>query len=174
MEQAILLEYGTHLVDLMRALLGEPLRVYARLHKLNREVKGESLAHVVYEYPQTTAVIDIAWKPGGAGQRSVLLEGREGEAYLEGTMTRGEESRFRLIKGSEVVRDETRSPLSDYVESFYQFERECADAMLYGRTITQTGAENLRTLACTFAAYEAAEHGKIIDIADFYAQHGLS
>ena len=174
MEQAILLEYGTHLVDMVRALLGEPDRVYARLHKTNPQVRGESLAHVVYEYPQTTAIIDIAWKPGGVGQRSVLLAGNEGEAYLEGTMTRGRSSRFRLIKGDDIVKDEERSPLDDYTESFYRFERECVDAMIYGRSVAQTGIENFRTLACTFAAYAAAEQGTIVNLGDFYAQHNLS
>lgn len=161
MEPGILLEYGTHLVDMMRALLGEPERVYARLHKLNPRVKGESLAHVVYEYPQATCVIDIAWKPAGLLQGSLLLEGEAGEASYEGTMTRGPSARFRLLKGNDVVRDEARSPYDDYVESFYLFQRECVDAMLSGGTVTQTGAENLKTLASTFAAYEAARDGGV-------------
>ncbi len=45
-EAGVLLEYGTHLVDMMRALLGDPTRVYARLHKLNPQVNGESLSLV--------------------------------------------------------------------------------------------------------------------------------
>lgn len=173
MKQAILLEYGTHLVDMIRALLGEPESVYARIHRVNEQVTGESLVHAVYTYPQTTAVIDIAWKPGGTAQRSVLLTGDRGEAHLNGTMTRGESSQFRLIRGDEVIVDETRRPVDDYVESFYKFERECAEAMLYRRPVTQTGVENLKTLACTFAAYASAEQGAVIRLSDFYRQHDL-
>ena len=104
----------------------------------------------------------------------MLVEGDEGEAYLEGTMTRGESSRFRLMKGNDVLTDETRSPIADYTESFYRFERECVDSMLYGQSVTQSAAENLKTLTCTFAAYAAAEQGTIVRLADFYKQHGLS
>lgn len=168
MKLAVLLEYGTHLVDMMRALLGEPRRVYARLHRINPCVRGESLAHVVYEYPETTALIEIAWKPGGAGQASFLVAGDRGEAYLEGTMTRGSSSRFRLTRGDDVVLDERRDPADDYAQSFYSFERECVEAMLDGGAVTQTGVENLKTLACTFAAYKAAERNEIIDVAEFY------
>lgn len=56
----VLLKYGTHRITMMRALLGEPLRVYARLHHLHPAVQGESLAHLAYEYAQATALIDIA------------------------------------------------------------------------------------------------------------------
>jgi predicted dehydrogenase len=160
----VLLEYGTHLVDMMIALLGEPQRVYARTHHLNPEVAGESLVHAVYEYERATAVIEAGWKRAGLLQASALVQGDEGEAYYEGTMTRGEVARFRLVRHGEVILDEARSPYDDYAESFYLFQRECADAMLNGGAVTQTGAANLRTLASTFAAYEAATAGKVIEV----------
>lgn len=166
-EPGVLLEYGTHLVDMMRALLGAPERVYARFHHLNSEVRGESLAHVAYEYPRATAIIEVAWKRQGALQGSLLVAGERGEAYYEGTMTRGETARFRLFQGGVTVLDETRSPYSDYVESFYLFQRECVDAILNGASAPQTGAENLKTLQSTFAAYRANSHREIISVGDY-------
>jgi len=160
----VLLEYGTHLVDMMIALLGEPQRVYARTHHLNADVAGESLVHAMYEYELATAVIEAGWKRAGLLQASALVQGNEGEAYYEGTMTRGEAARFRLVRGGETVVDEVRSPYDDYVESFYLFQRECADAMLNGGAVIQTGAANLKTLAGTFAAYQAATLGRVIEV----------
>lgn len=165
----ILLEYGSHLMDMMRCLLGEPLRVYARTHRLNPRVHGESLVHATYEYPDATAVIEVAWKPAALTQGSFLAVGDAGEAWYEGTMTRGKTSRFRVTHGTEVVLDEPRNPYDDYVESFYLFERELANAMTGRASPTQTGpaqsgAENLRTLICTFAAYESARRGGIVEI----------
>lgn len=160
----VLLEYGTHLVDMMIALLGEPRSVYARMHHLNQEVAGESLVHAVYEYERATAVIEAGWKRAGLLQASALVLGDEGEAYYEGTMTRGDTARFRLVRRGEIIVDEARSPYDDYVESFYLFQRECADAMLKGCAVIQTGAANLKTLAGTFAAYEAATSGKVIEV----------
>jgi len=164
-ETGVLLEYGSHLVDMMRCLLGEPRRAYARMHHLNPRVRGESLVHAVYEYPEATAVVEVAWKHAAITQGSVLVAGREGEAYYEGTLTRGQSGRLRLSRGGEVVLDEPRCPYDDYVESFYLLERECVDAMLGRRCgVVQTAREHLKTLACTFAAYESAARGAVVGI----------
>jgi len=164
-QRGVLLEYGTHLVDMVRALLGEPSRVYARLHRAHPRVRGENMAHVAFEYEGATAVVDVAWKAGGVLQGSALVHGPDGEAYFEGSMTRDLVSSFRVVRGGEVVTDELRSPRDDYVESFYLFERACVDAMLSGGAVEQTGEENLRTLELTFGAYEAAERGAAVDVA---------
>ncbi len=163
----VLLEYGTHLVAMMVTLLGIPTRAYARLHRFNPRMQGESSALVIYEYPAATTVIDIGWKRGGLAHGGFVLDGDAGGVLYEGTMTRGAASRFRLTQGEAVVSDETRSPYDDYVESFYRFERDCADAMLNARPVRQTAARNFQTLAATFAAYAAAQEGRIVDVAPF-------
>jgi D-apiose dehydrogenase len=165
----VLLEYGTHLVDMMITLLGLPTRTHARLHRFNPRMRGESAALVVYEYPEATAAVDIGWKPGGLGYGSFVLEGEAGGVLYEGTMTRGTTSRFRVTQGDRVIMDEARSPYDDYVESFYRFERDCTDAMLNGRPVRQTAARNFQTLAATFAAYAAAQEGRTLDVAPFLA-----
>jgi predicted dehydrogenase len=165
----VLIEYGTHLVDMALTLLGIPNRVYARVSHGNPRMRGEHLAFVVYEYPETTAVIDISWKPGGLAHGGFVLEGDRGAVLYEGTMTRGVSARFRVTQGDTVTIDETRSPYDDYVESFYRFERECTDAMLDGRPVRQTAARNFQTLAATFAAYAAAQEGRTLEVAPFLA-----
>jgi len=165
----VLLEYGTHLVDMVRTLFGMPQRTYARLYRYHPRVHGENLALVVYEYPETTAVIDIGWKPGGLAHGGFVLEGDRGAVLYEGTMARGTSARFRVTQGETVVIDESRSPYDDYVESFYRFERECADCMLTGRPATQSGVRNFQTLAATFAAYRSAETDRIVEVAPFLA-----
>ena len=163
-KHGVLLEYGTHLVDMMRALLGEPARVYAVTRRLNPRVQGESWALAIYDYAETTVTIDIAWKPAGLPRGSVVIEGEKGAALYEGTMTRSASARFRLTRGNEVAIDEWRSPHDDFVESFYLFQRDCVDAMLSGRAITQTGVENLKTLLLTFAAYTASDEGRVLNL----------
>lgn len=151
-------------VDMIRALLGEPRRVYARAHHLNPAVSGESLVHAVYEYPETTAIVEVAWKGSGLPQSRALLRGERGEALYEGSMTRDASARFRVLRENAVVTDEARSPYEDYVESFYLFQRECVDAMLNGSPVTQTGEENLKTLLATFAAYDSIRSGSLVEL----------
>jgi predicted dehydrogenase len=158
-ERGVLLEYGVHLVDMVRALLGEPGRVSARLHRINPRVRGESLAHVVFEYPEATAVLDVSWKAHGLAQGSVLLVGEAGEAFFEGRMTRADVSRFRITAANTVVLDEQRSPTEDYLDAFFLLQREFTDGMLGIHAPAQLAADNLKTLAATFAAYQAAADG---------------
>jgi len=164
--EGVLLEYGSHLVDMIRSAFGEPRRVYARTHRGNPRVCGESLVHVVYEYPDATAILDTGWKAGAIAQGSVLLLGDWGEAYYEGTMTRGQSARLRLTAGDRLVQEESLSPYEQYTESFYLLQREFVEAVLGRGPVTQTAEEHLKTLECTFAAYSAGERGCAIPISD--------
>jgi predicted dehydrogenase len=166
-ERGVLLQYGVHLVDMTRRLLGVPQQVSARLHRVNPEVRGESLAHVLFGYAGATAMIDAAWKPGGVREAGAFFLGERGEARFDGTMIRGEEARLRIASGARVLVDETRSTNDDYVASFHAFQREFADAVLHSGPAPQPAADNLHTLEMTFAAYAAAERGTTIAYADF-------
>ena len=151
--EGIFLEYGSHLVDMMRAVLGEPLSVHARMHHLNRRVRSESLVHAVYSFPGATAAIEVGWKSGAITQGSVLLCGPDSEVWYEGTLTRGGSGRLRITRGADVVSDEQIDPTAEYVESFYRMQRNAVDAMLGRAALIQTPAHHLETLRWTFAAY---------------------
>jgi D-apiose dehydrogenase len=163
-ERGLLLEYGVHLADMLRALLGEPDAVSARLHRVNPRVRAESLAHVVWEYAEASAVLDISWKAAGLQQGSALVIGDAGEAWFEGRMTRGDTARFRMVRGHTVVKDERRCPTDDYAEAFYLLQRAFADSMLSRGPAPQAARDNLRTLALTFAGYDAARTGRAVAI----------
>jgi predicted dehydrogenase len=158
--RGILLEYGSHLIDMMRAALGEPQSVRATQCLLNPKVQGESLAFAAFQYPEATAVVDVAWKPLGIPEGGLLLEGEEGAALYEGSMTRGDAARFRIFHRGAPELDEIRDPRQDYMESFYMLQREFVDALLRGGEISQSAVEHLRTLDAVFAAYRAAEVGR--------------
>lgn len=153
--RAVLLEYGTHLVDMMRALLGEPTAVWARGHHPNPRVRGESLAHAAFTYDGATAVVDVAWKASGEPRAGLLLVGDEGEAHYDGTFTRGARATLRLCRGDEVLLDEARVPTDDYVASFVAFQRAFAAALRGEGPLPQPAADNLRTLRATMAAYRS-------------------
>lgn len=166
-ERGVLLHYGVHLADMMIALLGDPLRVHARWARINPRVRGESAALAMFEYPETTVTLDIAWKSGGAEQGHALFIGEHGEACYEGCMTRAASARFRVFQDRATVRDEPRVPLDDYVESFFQFERAFVDAVLYGAPPPSSAADNLRSLRAIFAAYESARTGSVVNCAGY-------
>ncbi len=160
----VFFEYGSHLVDMMRSLLGDPSRVYSRFERPTAQVSGESVAQAVYEFAQATASITAGWKNSAITQGSLLLAGDEGEAYYEGTLTRGDAGRLRIVRGRQVIVDEPVDPTRAYVESFYLLERECVGAMLGLGRVTQTAAEHLGSIEATFAAYDSVAAGRVVPV----------
>lgn len=159
-ERGIMLEYGVHLVDLVRALLGEPQRVTARFGRVNERVRGESLATVTYDCAGAAAVINISWKTCGPEIGSAIVIGEQGVAIYDGRMTRGPSSRFRLYREGALVLDEPRCPTDDFCASFFWLQREFVAAMRTGGPAPQAATYNLKTLTATFAAYAAAQSGQ--------------
>ncbi len=163
-ERGVMLEYGVHLVDMVRALLGEPRRVMARFGRVNERVRGESVATAIYECDGASALIDISWKAHGPELGSATVIGERGVAVYDGRMTRGQSSRFRLYREGELLLDEPRCPTDDFCESFYLLQRELVDAMLGRGPGPQAAAYNLKTLIATFAAYDSAIGSEAIAI----------
>jgi len=157
-ERGVMLEYGVHLVDMLRKLLGKPQHVTASFGRVNSRVRGESLATAIYRCDEGIGLIDISWKtlPPELGSATVI--GDRGVAVYDGRMTRGHQSRFRLFQDGILVLDEQRCPTADFCESFYLLQRELSDAMLNASQPPQSATDNLKTLAATFAAYESAKH----------------
>lgn len=156
-EKGIMLDYGIHLVAMAQALFGEPSHVKANFERINPRVVGESRASVSLEFPMATAQIDVSWQDHGAFEGGFLLKGSRAEARLEGTLTRGESSRFLLIENGKAIQDEIRSPSLDYSQSFYLWQKAFVDAILRGSDPPEPAHSNLKTLRTTFAAYAAAK-----------------
>ena len=79
-------------------------------------------------------------------------------------MTRGDSARLRIVERGVVAVDEERCPTADYGEAFYLLEREFVDCIQSGQPFTQRLAVNIRGLAATFAAYEAAQRGVPVEL----------
>jgi len=156
-ERGVMLEYGVHLVDMLRKLLGEPQHVSASFGRVNPRVHGDSLATAIYRCPEGTGLIDISWKATPPEFGSATVIGDRGVAIYDGRMTRGQHSRFRLFQDGQIVLDEQRCPTDDFCESFYLLQRDLTDAIQTRRTAPQVAVDNLKTLTATFAAYEAAD-----------------
>jgi len=165
--RGVLLQYGIHFIDLVRQLLGVPLTISATVERTNPSVRGDSCARVTFTYPAATADIEVAWPDAGVAEGGMQLRGERGEARYDGTMIRGGASRYRLAQGKSVLLDETRSTVDDYVEAFFGFEQAFVAALLHGAPAPQPAAENLQTLAMTFAAYASAERKAPVSFADF-------
>ncbi len=169
MEQLIVLEWGTHLIDVARYLLGEIQHVYARMDKTSPDFKGEDRALLVLGLSGVTGLIDISWATIGdeaAELRSntmlehFIIEGDEG--FIE--LLPEPECLFRLSTRSESWERPVYSAdmQEAYQESYTAAQRHFYECLRDGLNPETVAADNFKTMQAAQAAYGSAAIGQAI------------
>jgi predicted dehydrogenase len=170
LEEYILKDLGTHLLDVARFLFGEADRLYCQTHQIHKGIKGEDVATVMMHMGGRTTVTCYMGFAGNYlendvfSQTLILVEGDKGSAELD----RHYWVRVTTRSGTRSNRyPPTYRPwmLPDYVASHSSIARCNAHLLqaLRGEVKAETsGDDNLNTMRLTFAAYESARAGKVI------------
>jgi D-apiose dehydrogenase len=188
MPRLILYEWGIHLVDTLRMLLGEPRWVHAAMSRLSPHVAGEDRALLTYgfgEEGEITVSVDISWSTV-AGQElptlleEVTVEGERGTIVLAPNRGDGDLIRItRLLPEERIPVDRNRpwSPImttalpahngdiaAAYQASYDAAHGHFADCLRSGRLPETHAGDNLKTLRAVFAAYQSAEENRVIPL----------
>ena len=172
LEEYILKDMGTHLLDVARFLFGEADRLYCQTHQIHKDIKGEDVATVMMHMGGRTTVTCYMGFPGNFlendvfTQTLILVEGEKGSAELD----RHYWIRVTTQSGTRSNRyPPSYRPwmLPDYVASHSSIAR-CNAHLLQalrgeGKAET-TGEDNLETMRLTFAAYESARTGNVVQL----------
>jgi predicted dehydrogenase len=175
LEQFILTDLGTHILDVARLFFGEPHSLYCQTHKtLRPAVHGENVA---------TLLLSM-----GAARTSVVVELGYAKTPLEPSVRECFPQTLAFIEGPRgsievcadyVIRVTTArgTQLRRYPPSRYAWANPAYDiahasivechrnllAALRGETPGETtGEDNLKTIELVFAAYDSAKSGKVI------------
>lgn len=172
----ILMDLGSHLLDVARVLFGEARTVYCLTARTLRHIKGENVATVLLDMgaarTQVTVELGYARTPLEASRREVFPQTL---AFIEGTHGSIE------LCADYVIRVTTRAGTMStrhapqyysWVDPRYAVAQAsvvpcCADLLagLRGKPGGETtGADNLKTMRLVFAAYDSARTGRAITI----------
>jgi predicted dehydrogenase len=171
-ERFVILDLGVHLLDLARFYLGEVTTLYAATARINPRVRGEDAAVLTLRHADgATAVIDISFytqvDPDPFPQTLVRVEGTEGTVEL------GQDYVMTVSgHGQPAVVHNVEPPLHPWAErpwhvvqdSVVNIQRHWVDCLRTGRAPATSGADNLKTLALVFAAYESAGSGQAVTL----------
>jgi predicted dehydrogenase len=163
-------ETAIHLIDVMRAMLGEVTAVYADLRRLNPAIKGEDAGLIVLEFGSgARGLID--------GNRLADHQARDrrytiGEMLVEGSkgalrLTGDGELRHRAF-GSNVEEGVVypRGPDRGFAgDSVYNTIRAAIDGLAGRAPLVNSGRDYLVNLAIEQAVYESSAGGRRIAIA---------
>jgi predicted dehydrogenase len=170
LDEFILKDLGTHLLDVARFLFGEADSLYCQTHQVHKGIKGEDVATVMMRMGGKTTVTCYVGFPGNYLENDVftqtlmLVEGDQGSAELD----RHYWIRVTTQSGTRSKRYPPQYRpwmLPDYVASHSSIARCHAHLLqaLRGEAMAETtGEDNLKTMRLTFAAYESARSGNVV------------
>jgi predicted dehydrogenase len=170
LDQFILTDIGTHILDVARFLFGEADTLYCQTRRIHPDIKGEDVATVVMRMGgdglTVTANMSYAskWEFDRFPETFVAVEGSEGGASL---------NPGHLLRVTTAGGTEERSvppPLYPWADPDYALIHasivDCHRDLLAGlrgeRLPETTAADNLRTLGLVFGAYESAARDQTV------------
>jgi D-apiose dehydrogenase len=175
LEQFVLADMGTHILDVVRFLFGEADRVYCQTHQVQKGIRGEDVATVMLHMESGTSVTCYMGFPGHFLEHDVftqtlmLVEGERGSVELD-------RDYWIRVTTKSGTRSNRHAPVwrpwmnPQYLPSQASISACIADLLagLRGDKEPETTAEdNLKTIRLTFAAYESARSRQVVELSRF-------
>ncbi|MDH7601720.1 MAG: Gfo/Idh/MocA family oxidoreductase [Armatimonadota bacterium] len=171
LEQFILTDMGTHILDVARFLFGEAQRVYCQTKRVNTEIKGEDVASVMMLMEnEATVTCELSYA-------SKLEHDRFPETFIRvecenGSVELGPDYWVKVTVDGKTTAQRHVPPSYDWATPTHQVVHasivDCnanlLNAIREGTPAETTGEDNLRTLELVFAAYESARTGKAVNV----------
>ena len=170
LEQFILTDLGTHILDVVRFLFGEARHLYCQTRRIHDDIRGEDVPTVVLTlHDATTVICELAYA-GTPLERErfpetfVFVEGSQGSLEL------GPDYWLRRTTTAGTFARRVPPPHFPWADAAYDVVHAsivpCARNLLEdlrgGPPAETTARDNLRTLRLVFAAYESAATNRVI------------
>ena len=167
-ERFILMDIGTHILDVARFLFGEAESLSCVTRRVRADIRGEDVATVLMRMPESVAVTcEMSYASRVEHDRFpetfVLVEGTQGTAEL------GPDFWVRVTTAAGTTARRCPPPRYAWADPRYDLAQAsmvpCLRNLLDGLRggVAETTAEdNLRTLGLVFGAYESAERGETV------------
>jgi predicted dehydrogenase len=167
LEQFILTDVGSHVLDICRFLFGEAKSLYCLIKTVNPKIKGEDVANVLMEMESGVhCYAEMSYasllEREAFPQTLVLIEGEKGSLHLTNDFEL--KTTTRTGTTSQVIKPSFYAwadPEYAVVHaSIVDCNRDLLNGLQGGRSET-TGEDNFKTVELVWAAYESAASGTI-------------
>lgn len=169
LEQFILTDVGTHLLDAARFLFGEAVALTCRTHRVSPGIRGEDVATVLLDMASgATVTCNLSYASRLEHDRfpetMALVEGDRGAAEL------GPDYWLRVTTAEGTHARRCPPPHYPWVDprlavvqaSIVDCQRDLLNALRSGAPAATRAEDNLQTLRLVFGAYESAASGHLI------------
>lgn len=168
LEQFILTDIGSHILDICRFLFGEAKSLYCLTQKVNPTIKGEDVANVLMEMESGLhcyAEMSYAsiMEKEAFPQTLVFIEGEQGSLHLTNDFE------LKLITREGVTSTIVEPVMYDWADPAYAVAHssivDCNRNILQGLkggNADTTGDDNFKTVQLVWASYESAAKKQVI------------
>jgi len=171
-EQFILTDLGTHIIDVARFLFGEAESLYCQIQRIHQDIKGEDVATVMMQMGgKTTVLVEMAYAENALERERfpetfAFIEGDKGSAELcPDYWVRVTTEAGTLAKRSPPPRYAWADPAYDVVQaSMVPCLENLLQALRGERAAETTGEDNLKTLQLVYACYDSARTGQVVKL----------
>jgi predicted dehydrogenase len=169
LEQFVLTDMGSHILDVARFLFGEAQSLYCQTRRVHPDIKGEDVATVVLDMGGTTVSCEMGYAENYLErdrfpETFIFIEGQRGsielapDLWLRVTTADGTNSRRCAPP-----RYAWANPAYDLVHaSIVPCNANILGALRAEAQAETTGVDNLRTVQLVFAAYGSAASGQVV------------
>lgn len=172
MEHLIVFEWGIHLIDVLRMVLGPIRHVWASLDTTSPLIAGEDRAVIHMEHTSgARSLVDISWGTVIREDRRMIrgnvdplvVEGELGTLELDPFS--GDRMLVTTAEGTTVSEAHAGlTPAEAYQRSYESCQRHFAESLLAGTVAENEASDNIGTLAAALAAYESAKTGQRVTL----------
>ena len=174
LDEFILTDIGSHILDICRFLFGEVDTIHCHTSRVNKKIRGEDVANVFMKmkngvscYAEMSYATILEYEP--FPQTFVLVEGEKGSIHL----TKACALHVTTRAGTEVIPGQPKEyrwadPKYSLIHSsIVDCNRNILDSLTGGAPAETTGKDNFETVRLVHASYASARKNEIINMQNF-------
>jgi len=174
LEQFIITDIGSHILDVCRFLFGEADTLFCHTHSVNPTIKGEDVANILMKMKNgISCFAEMSYasilEHESFPQTYVLVEGEKGSIQLTNDYT------LSITTKQSTTTEKALPKMYSWVDTEYAPVHssivECNRNILHHlqgiATAETTGADNFETVRLVHAAYASAKSNQLIDLKTF-------
>jgi predicted dehydrogenase len=167
MPRLIVYEVGVHYLDTYRFLFGEPSSIFARLHHISPDVRGEDVQLITMGYGDLTCLINNSWASvpvPGLDKPDADYDIRAPRLEIDGTkgtLSLNCDGSMHLFTDSD--HQQWQFSRDTVPESHVAAQQHFIDCLESGAEFETSGAETLKTISLVDACYLSAEEGRTVE-----------